>query len=250
MFSVFVLCSAIFTKMDTQQIINLGLIFAAMMTGYLDDSAKEPWGELRKGICDLVIAGGITANFIYHNNLSIMFFGDVVTVPTPLYAVLGVILVWVSINVVNCTDGVDGLCASLSLATVFFLMQVYQPYVETAFVMLGVLAAYLWFNASPSSMLMGDAGSRAIGVYIALFAMQCRQPLLFLPFAAVMILDGGLGLFKLTVIRVTRKKDFMSRLRTPLHDHFRKNLGWSDSQVVTRFVIFQLVLCTAVFMAL
>ena len=246
MISVFTLCAALFSKMNTEQIINIALIYAAMMTGYLDDSAKKPWGELKKGICDLAIAGGITANFLYFHKPIMFIFKWHFELPVAVYAILSVILVWVSINVVNCTDGVDGLCASLSMAAVFFFLQVQTFYMEPGFVMLGVLAAYLWFNSSPSSMLMGDAGSRALGVFIALMALQSAEPLIFIPFALVMILDGGLGLLKLSVRRVFKSKTFMENIRTPLHDHARKKLGFSDQQVVARFLIIQLVICTVV----
>ena len=246
MISVFTLCAALFSKMNTEQIINIALIYAAMMTGYLDDSAKKPWGELKKGICDLAIAGGITANFLYFHKPIMFIFKWYFELPVAVYAILSVILVWVSINVVNCTDGVDGLCASLSMAAVFFFLQVQTFYMEPGFVMLGVLAAYLWFNSSPSSMLMGDAGSRALGVFIALMALQSAEPLIFIPFALVMILDGGLGLLKLSVRRVFKSKTFMENIRTPLHDHARKKLGFSDQQVVARFLIIQLVICTVV----
>lgn len=246
MISVFTLCAALFSKMNTEQIINIALIYAAMMTGYLDDSAKKPWGEFKKGICDLAIAGGITANFLYFHKPIMFIFKWHFELPVAVYAILSVILVWVSINVVNCTDGVDGLCASLSMAAVFFFLQVQTFYMEPGFVMLGVLAAYLWFNSSPSSMLMGDAGSRALGVFIALMALQSAEPLIFIPFALVMILDGGLGLLKLSVRRVFKSKTFMENIRTPLHDHARKKLGFSDQQVVARFLIIQLVICTVV----
>jgi len=112
--------------------------------------------------------------------------------------------------------------------------------------MLAALAAYLWFNCSPSLILMGDAGSRALGVFIALIAMQSHRPHLFIPFAIVMIIDGGLGLLKLSVRRVFHSTTFMDGIRTPIHDHARKLKGYGDTQVVTRFVIVQVVICMAV----
>ncbi len=237
--SVFVVCSAFFTEMTVESVINLVLIFAAMLTGYLDDAAKMPWGELKKGLLDLAISAGMAINFVWNNDTEIGFFGTTLDLPKAVYAILATALVWGSINVVNCTDGVDGLCGSLSMVSIFLFMGWGKNYF-TGCVMLAVLAAYLWFNCHPSRLLMGDAGSRSIGVYIALLAMKSGRPLLFLPFVLVMILDGGLGLVKLTIIRLTHKKDFMSSIRTPLHDHARKNSDWSDTQVVTRFVIIQL----------
>ena len=242
--SVFTLCAALSTKMALEQVINLVLIYAAMMTGFLDDAAKVPWGELKKGLLDLVISAGISVNFVCHHDTVIGIFGwTTFEIPAVVYEILGTALVWGSINVVNCTDGVDGLCASLSMVTIFFMSQLTLMNKESGYVMLAVLAAYLWFNCSPSLMLMGDAGSRALGVFIAIQAMQSGHPLVFVPFAAVMIVDGGLGLVKLTVRRVTHSKTFMDGIRTPIHDHARKNKGFGDTQVVTRFTLVQLVIC-------
>ncbi len=57
----------------------------------------------------------------------------------------------------------------------------------------------------------------------------------------IILLDGGLGLIKLTVIRVFKFSGFMKNLRTPLHDHFRKKGCWSNTQVVNRFMILQIL---------
>jgi phospho-N-acetylmuramoyl-pentapeptide-transferase len=92
---------------------------------------------------------------------------------------------------------------------------------------------------------MGDAGSRAIGIFLAIIMLKLNRPLLFLLLALVIILDGGLGLIKLTIMRVF-KVGFLKNIRLPLHDHARKNLGWSDAQTVFRFAIIQLVICVAV----
>ena len=74
---IFVITSAVFGKMNTEIIIYLILVVSAMLTGFLDDCAKSPWGEYKKGAIDLVIAALTAANFVYHNqNLTnISFFG-------------------------------------------------------------------------------------------------------------------------------------------------------------------------------
>ena len=112
-------------------------------------------------------------------------------------------------------------------------------------IMIVCILAYLWFNASPSRLLMGDAGSRAIGVFIAIAMLKTGSPLLYLLVGVVLIVDGGLGLIKLTLLRVTKNKNIMKNLRTPIHDHMRKNKGWSDPQVVFRFAIIQIVISLA-----
>ena len=108
-------------------------------------------------------------------------------------------------------------------------------------IMFVTLAAYLWFNCSPSQMLMGDAGSRALGVFLAVMFLKTAAPFAFIPMAIVIILDGGLGLLKLSFRRFLKIKNFMEGIRTPLHDHARKNKGWSDTQVVIRFTILQII---------
>ncbi len=88
---------------------------------------------------------------------------------------------------------------------------------------------------------MGDAGSRAIGLFMGILVLQTGNFLLCLPFAIVILLDGGLGLLKLAVMRTFHSKTFMMWLLTPLHDETRKKRHWSDTQTVFRFAIVQLV---------
>ncbi|MBQ9375053.1 MAG: phospho-N-acetylmuramoyl-pentapeptide-transferase [Ruminococcus sp.] len=237
----FILSVAIFIPLSYENLINMLLIFAAMITGYLDDAATTPWGELKKGLLDVVIAFGISFNFIWHNNPDIIIFSHTFSIPKVVYLILGMVLVWASINVTNCSDGVDGLCASVSIVTII-MFNCFGRYTMFNAAMVLTLIAYLWYNCSPSKLLMGDAGSRAIGVFIALTAMQSGHPLMFILLAAVLIVDGGLGLAKLAIIRVTKNYDFMKNIRTPIHDHMRKNKGWSDTQVVIRFAIIQAII--------
>jgi phospho-N-acetylmuramoyl-pentapeptide-transferase len=97
-------------------------------------------------------------------------------------------------------------------------------------------------------MLMGDAGSRALGVFLALLALKTNSPFVFIPLTIVLIIDGGMGLIKVSFIRFLKLKNFMKNIRTPIHDHVRKNKGWSDTQVVTRFSIVQIIICICYYM--
>ncbi len=252
--TAFTLSAALFVPLSVELLLYLLLIYAAMLTGFLDDAAEKPWGELKKGILDFVIAVGIAVNFIWHNDTAITIFGHEFNLPAVVYAILAVALVWASINVTNCSDGVDGLCATLFCISVYAFIS-FLPLKESYFANLSIVmicsaVAYLWFNASPSKLLMGDAGSRAFGVFLAICAMKTGRPLLFIPLCAVLIVDGGLGLLKLSVRRFLGMKKFMDGIRTPIHDHMRKNKDWSDTQVVVRFAIVQVVIafaCNAIF---
>ena len=85
---------------------------------------------------------------------------------------------------------------------------------------------------------MGDAGSRAMGFFLALLALKSAHPFAFLLAAAVFIVDGSLGIVKISLKRFLHISVLKNTL-TPLHDHARKRLGWSDEQVVLRWVILQ-----------
>ena len=75
--------------------------------------------------------------------------------------------------------------------------------------------------------------------------MKTGSPFLYLPVAFVLMVDGGIGLVKVTLIRVL-KINILKNIRTPLHDHVRKNMGWSNAQTVFKFAIIQIMISAAV----
>jgi len=243
----FTLCTALFYPLDIENIIYLVLVYAAMLSGYFDDAAETPWGNLKKGLIDLVISLGIAFTYYFYNGSQVKLYitDSTFTIPAPLFIILAGVLVWTAINVTNCTDGVDGLCGSLVMTVLlplaFMVTKSGAADMLLPMIMFVTLAAYLWFNCSPSQMLMGDAGSRALGVFLAVMFLKTAAPFAFIPIAIVIILDGGLGLLKLSFRRFLKIKNFMEGIRTPLHDHARKNKGWSDTQVVIRFTILQII---------
>lgn len=243
----FTLCTALFYPLDIENIIYLVLVYAAMLSGYFDDAAETPWGNLKKGLIDLVISLGIAFTYYFYNGSQVKLYitDSTFTIPAPLFIILAGVLVWTAINVTNCTDGVDGLCGSLVMTVLlplaFMVTKSCAADMLLPMIMFVTLAAYLWFNCSPSQMLMGDAGSRALGVFLAVMFLKTAAPFAFIPMAIVIILDGGLGLLKLSFRRFLKIKNFMEGIRTPLHDHARKNKGWSDTQVVIRFTILQII---------
>lgn len=243
----FTLCTALFYPLDIENIIYLVLVYAAMLSGYFDDAAETPWGNLKKGLIDLVISLGIAFTYYFYNGSQVKLYitDSTFTIPAPLFIILAGVLVWTAINVTNCTDGVDGLCGSLVVTVLlplaFMVTKSGAADMLLPMIMFVTLAAYLWFNCSPSQMLMGDAGSRALGVFLAVMFLKTAAPFAFIPMAIVIILDGGLGLLKLSFRRFLKIKNFMEGIRTPLHDHARKNKGWSDTQVVIRFTILQII---------
>ena len=250
---VFLGVSLLFGDITSENLIYLVLITAAMMTGFLDDCAKTPWGEYKKGLLDFLIAVMIAVTFVNFNSTTVYLAmtNQTIEIPPVIFGLLTVILVWVSINVTNCSDGVDGLSGTLSiisLLTLYIIMKLAGTDMEFGyFVLLFVtcILGYLWFNATPSILMMGDAGSRAMGLVIAIAALKCRSPFLYLLAALVLILDGGLGLVKVALLRFLKIK-ILANTRTPLHDHVRKVWNWSNTQAVYRFAIIQIVISVAV----
>jgi phospho-N-acetylmuramoyl-pentapeptide-transferase len=246
--SAFIVCSLLFLPITREYVIYCILLFAMMLSGYLDDAATTPWNDYKKGAIDLVLSLMTMWTFLSYNSTDIMVFGSRFTLSVPVYFILGVVLLWVSVNVTNCTDGVDGLCASLCIVvlggfTVLFSDRLGQ-YGIANLMFAAVLLSYLYFNSKPSSMLMGDAGSRALGFYLAVIAMKTGHPFAYILLSLVVIIDGGIGLVKIFLKRFF-KISILTNTLTPLHDHVRKNKGWSDTQVVFRFCIYQIILIMA-----
>ncbi|MBO4266930.1 MAG: phospho-N-acetylmuramoyl-pentapeptide-transferase [Lachnospiraceae bacterium] len=243
---VFAICSIIFDFLDLERLIYTLVIVATMLTGFFDDASEKPWNEYLKGALDLMLGAAVAVTYLYYNGncFYVAFPWNItITIPYVPAAILIMALVWMSINVTNCTDGVDGLSASLCIITLlsFMIFGIIGAYdMNTYFILyfIVVLVAYLWYNANPSTMLMGDAGSRAMGMMIAVTALICGYPLLYIPFAAVMIFDGGLGLVKVALLRFFKIK-ILVNTRCPLHDQARKVKEWSNTQVVFRFCVIQ-----------
>jgi phospho-N-acetylmuramoyl-pentapeptide-transferase len=248
----FVISTLLFAQMNMEIAIYLCLITVEMFTGFFDDAAEKPWGEYLKGFLDLIVAVVVAIVYLHYNSnvVTLAIIGVTFAIPPILFALLTVVLVWASINVTNCSDGVDGLSGTLTIITIMTIFAIdnllgSEDSFNFCILLFAVcLLGYLWYNATPSKLLMGDAGSRAMGIFIAIAALKSGCPFLYLPVAAMLIIDGGLGLIKVSLIRFL-KIHILKNTTTPIHDHVRKKLGWSNAQVVFRFAIIQIVISLA-----
>ena len=273
--TVFVLLAFICVPVDLLQGGTLILTWLMMLTGYLDDRSVKPWGEYIKAFLDFVIclAAALLLAFSITKSSAdgkiyfwLPFVASPVHIPLWLYIVITVILLWSSVNTTNCTDGVDGLSSTLVLLALFTIGLIFYailghkeianyllvPHLSKGaswavmiFCMSGVLMGYLWHNAYPSSVLMGDAGSRALGFFIGVCVMYSGNPFLFLATSTMIFINGGMGLLKVALKRFLHISIF-ENIRFPLHDHMRKNHGWSPTQVLIKFVIIQLLITVAI----
>ena len=249
---VFAVVVSAFCFKDKAVLCSMALVIIAMITGFLDDRAKTPWNEYVKGGLDFLVAlaGAYIATFMMSGEVIIGLTGQTIAIPKVLYFILAVILIGVSINSTNATDGVDGLSGSLTIITIlaFHTLSIVNSTstTEGLFIceaLLGVLCAYLIFNTYPSKMLMGDAGSRALGLLIALYAMYVKLPLAYIIFGLPFIIDGGLSILKITIGRLTKRKIIIMKwLTTPVHDHLKKNKGFSVPKTMLTIFFFGLAI--------
>ena len=248
---VFVALSFAFFARDLEMSIYLAAVAAAMLTGFLDDRSEGDWGRLIKGVFDLVISLGTAVTYVYFNGSEIYVYllDTSFKIPAVVFVILAVLLIFVSINVINCTDGVDGLCGTLTIVTLMSFLVIYLvsgvsgDYIGLIISFMMAILAYLFFNWEDSTMLMGDGGSRAIGVFVAIIALKSGAPLLFIPLCLVFIVDGGLGLFKILVIKATGKKNFLSKIKCPIHYQVKEVNKWQRGQIAARFSMVSAVIC-------
>lgn len=249
---VYVFSVFMFVPLKLEISIYMILVVIEMLTGFFDDASEVPWGRVKKGLLDLVVALGVAFTYLtYHDNtVTLATIGRTFEIPEVLYVIMIVILVWTSINVTNCADGVDGLSGTLTLITLTTLvvigdkLEISQHFKLPVLFFMVCILGYLWYNATPSRLMMGDAGSRAMGIFIAIAVLQTGMPFLYFLVAFMLMIDGGLGLIKVFLLKFFKIHIFKNTMM-PLHDHVRKSKGWSNTQAVFRFAIIQIVISTA-----
>ena len=273
--TLFVIISLLVVPLTWTRALIIALTWLTMLTGYLDDRSTKSWGEYLKGALDLIISVGASLILYYGlKNASadgvvkfwIPFVSHEIAVHPVVYVIICSIMLWASINSTNCTDGVDGLSSTLvtiALLTLGIIFYFILGHVDIAgyllvphfaaganwalmiFTMAGVVMGYLWLNAYPSKCLMGDAGSRALGFFIGICVMASGNPFLIFATSTMIFVNGGMGIVKVFLLRFFKIKIF-ENVRFPLHDHMRKNRGWSPTQVLIKFMILQLLITVAV----
>lgn len=239
------------------------------IVGFLDDldkltksSHKGIPGRVRL-LIEFIIAGVAVFLIVSRTgtDLYLPFFNDVVIPLGPFYYVFAMVLIVGFGNAVNLTDGLDGLATfPVIIACLAFFVIVYLtgnakfaeylgiPHVSGAgelavfaAAIMGACLAFLWFNAPPAAVFMGDTGSLALGGALATMAVTAQHEL-------VLILIGGLFVAEAmsVIIQVFWYKRTGRRVfrMAPIHHHFEQ-LGWPESTVVIRFWIISIVLALA-----
>jgi len=163
---------------------------------------------------------------------------------TPLYLIpIYLVFVVFILNSFNITDGLDGLVGTVSmyilptLAYFEFLTHTSCDLINLIVLLFSFLFIFLYFNIKPARVFLGDAGSMPLGLLIALLGLRFHPIPVFILFSLI-IVEGFSSLIQLLSIRIFNKKVFVI---APLHLHLL-NKGWTDTKIVQRAGIIQLVL--------
>ena len=180
---------------------------------------------------------GLGIDFVYLPGVKSPITIGWLVIPLALLAVMG------TAHAVNLTDGLDSLAghtAAVAYAAYGIIAAQYgQVYLVTfCFTVAGALLAFLWFNAHPAEIFMGDTGSLALGATLAIVAMMLGQVLLLLFIGFVFVAEAVSVILQVVYFKLTGGRRLFHM--APLHHHF-EIMGWSETQVAQRFWLISMV---------
>src|SRR5712672_94409 len=194
-------------------------------------------------------------------SLVIPFFKDVVLNFGWFFVIFGAFIIVGAGNAVNLTDGLDGLAivpvmiAAASFGMIAYLVgnAVFSDYLQINYVagtgelavlcgaVLGAGLGFLWFNAPPASIFMGDTGSLALGGMLGAVAVAVKHEIVLAVIGGLFVLEAVSVIVQVASFKLTGKRIFRM---APIHHHFEQ-LGWTEPQIVIRFWIISVMLALA-----
>jgi phospho-N-acetylmuramoyl-pentapeptide-transferase len=193
----------------------------------------------------------------YDTRLMVPFFKQWVPALGWWYVPFAMFVLVSASNTVNLTDGLDGLAAStfsVSAATYTALTYVTSHYTIASYLLIqpsamageltifcgtlvGASLGFLWWNAHPAEVFMGDVGSLALGGALGTVAVLIRQELLLPIVGGVFVLEGASVILQVASFKLTGKRIFRM---SPLHHHFEL-VGWAEPKIITRYLILAII---------
>ena len=185
------------------------------------------------------------------------------TLHTIVWIVWAGVIIWATTNAVNVTDGLDGLAGgSAMMGFVAFAIIGYwafrNPSIYGAVVnpldlaavaagFAGACAGFLWFNAAPARIFMGDVGALGVGSALAMLSLGTNTQLLLVLICGINVMEAGSVAIQMGVFKASGRKKRLFRM-SPVHHHFEL-LGWPETTVIIRFWIIQGI-CVATALAI
>ncbi|MBU6462070.1 MAG: phospho-N-acetylmuramoyl-pentapeptide-transferase [Bradyrhizobium sp.] len=197
----------------------------------------------------------------FSTSLVIPFFKDIVLNFGWFFVLFGAFIMVGAGNAVNLTDGLDGLAivpvmiAAASFGMIAYLAgnAVFSDYLQINYVagtgelavlcgaVLGAGLGFLWFNAPPASIFMGDTGSLALGGMLGSIAVAVKHEIVLAVIGGLFVLEAVSVIVQVASFKLTGKRVFRM---APLHHHFEQK-GWTEPQIVIRFWIISVMLALA-----
>jgi phospho-N-acetylmuramoyl-pentapeptide-transferase len=194
----------------------------------------------------------------FSTTLTFPFFKDLVFDLGPFFILIGILVIAGAGNAVNLTDGLDGLAivpvmiAASAFGAIAYLVgnKIFADYLQIHFVagagelsvvcgaLLGAGLGFLWFNAPPAMIFMGDTGSLALGGALGSIAVATKHEIVLAIIGGLFVLETVSVIVQVLSFKLTGKRVFRM---APLHHHFEQK-GWAEPTVVVRFWIIAVVL--------
>ncbi len=231
------------------------LAFCFSLVGFADDyikvANKRNLGltEIQKTIPQALIIAAYLASLGISNNTSMIIplVGKVALDSVPghiFFYVFGACVIYGAVNAVNFTDGLDGLCAGVTLPVGVAFAVMAAMYKMTSVSILsaalaGGCAGYLVWNHYPAKVMMGDTGSMFLGGLIVALAYSINCPLILLPVGIIYVIEALSDVIQIGSIKIRHKKVFKM---APIHHHFEM-CGWNEKKIDIVFSIISVCGC-------
>jgi len=253
---------------DQAMIVWVGIL-AMAFTGFLDDFIKVRRKHNRgifwkqKNYLTMIMSFGIAWWLVVGTGIAESITLTRATypgwdVPTWVWVVFAGIIIWATTNAVNVTDGLDGLAGGSALMGFGAFMiigywafrnpDVYGSVVNPldmaalAAAFAGACMGFLWFNAAPARIIMGDVGALGLGSALALLALTMNTQLLLVLICGLNVMEAGSVALQMGVFKASRRTRRLFRM-SPVHHHFEL-VGWPETTVIIRFWLISAV-CVA-----
>ena len=233
-------------------VLYIGLVgmLAYFLLGFFDDWMKltnkkrDGLSFKAKIIAQTAIAVGVgLALFLLTDYPKVFVFLNVFSLNIGWAYLLVIIFIIVGTsNAANLTDGLDGLaagvvaCVSAGIAVLAIL---FNPQMAVfAVILSSTLIGFLWFNAYPAKVFMGDTGSLSIGFVLGYMAIILKIEILMMFLAGILFVEALSVILQVLYYKKTKKRIFLC---APLHHHYQFK-GWAETQIVTRFWLISILL--------
>ena len=234
-------------------VLALSLCFG--LIGFLDDFCKAKF-KRNLGLTSIqkaLLQMAVSAIFVYllylqgtlSSNIYIPFFNITFYIHPLLYVFFAMFVMIGCDNAVNITDGIDGLCGSVTLPVMIFFtaaafaMGKYDLAILPAS-LAGGLVAYLFFNWHPAKVFMGDTGSLFLGGVVCAMAFALDMPLILIVVGLVYIIETLSVILQVGYFKLTHGKRIFKM--SPIHHHFEM-CGWNEVKIVLVFTAVSALMC-------